>query len=114
MNLVFIVCLISGGVTFLVREFYAANERDQRPKGTIFSLNADRKLISATGTTITLPAGTIIQESTPQGAATLGKSHEREYLLLFTSIDQKITTNSPYAKSSDWMPPYTLAQPNYQ
>lgn len=112
LNVGFILLFIVAGVLFIVYDFHKQGLVDARPKGEIFTLNEERVILSK-GVAVTLPAGTMLQESTPQGAATLGKISHREYLLVFSTDRDGLSTNSPYAKAEGWMEPYTLAAPSF-
>ena len=108
LNIILVVALLGGTTYFLVRSFQAATQMDGRPKGALIALRSAREIVGRDGTTFVLPAGTILQESTPQGAATLGKISHREYLLVIATEDFDFSTNRPTEKRSDWMEPYTF------
>jgi len=113
LNIVLLLCLTGGFFYFLYYSFRTQSELDARPKGSILTLPKEQKIISG-DSIITLPSGTILQESTPQGAATLGKIPHREYVLVISTKDFNFSTNSPSTKLDTWMNPYQLTQPSLE
>ncbi len=109
LNAILLLCVIGLSALFVWRSWETAQIIDARPKGAVLSLPEDTRIISSDAPTIHLPAGTIIQESTPQGAATLGKIYDREYILTIRTDNRSFTTNQPYQKATEWVIPYTFA-----
>jgi hypothetical protein len=58
-----------------------------RPQGLEIRLSKDYPVFGLKSSipVFTLPSGTVVQDSTPYGAATLGKGHDPEYLLMIRS-----------------------------
>jgi hypothetical protein len=108
-NALLFVALLALGAWYMWREWVNAQVRDARPKGAIVTLHAETRIVSPDAPTILLPKGTILQESTPQGAATLGKITDRQYLLTIKTEDGQFTKNRPYERSANWAEPYTFA-----
>jgi hypothetical protein len=103
-----VVGLICGGM-FLRYYIETSAALDARPKGEIVALSTAIRATMGNGVSaIELPAGTILQESTPQGAATLGKIGDREYLLILKTDNFQFSTNLPYSTNSTWSEPYQV------
>jgi len=106
LNALLLVTVVGLGALLLWRSWETAQAIDARPRGAVVSLPRDVRIVSGEAPTINLPAGTILQESTPQGAATLGKISHREYILTIRTDDFQFTTNQPYQRSDQWITPY--------
>lgn len=82
--------LVVSVVLNLRQAWRAAELHDRRPAEALFRSRYDL-LLSTRGTDaregLSLPAGVILQESTPRGAATLGKRYAREFLLIIRTED---------------------------
>lgn len=109
LNALLLVAVLGLAAILVWRDWEAAQEIDARPKGAVVTLSDATGLISSEAPPFILPAGTILQESTPQGAATLGKISHREYILTIRTDEFQFTTNQPYQKSAEWVAPYTFA-----
>lgn len=109
LNVLLGVAVVGLGVLLLWREWRLGGEIDARPKGVVIKLAKDMRIVGAGVPAIQLPAGTILQESTPQGAATLGKISHREYMLTIKTEDFEFSKNSPTERVREWVEPYTFA-----
>ena len=109
LNVLLSVAVLGLGALLLWQYWETALITDARPKGAVVSLPTDTRIVSSNAPTIYLPKGTILQESTPQGLATLGKSHDRVYLLPIRTDNSQFTTNHPSEKSTGWITPYIFA-----
>ena len=79
--------------------------RDARPEGPPFILQHDLSVQDGARTAFVLPAGTRLQESIPQGMATLGKHYGMEYVLLIHS-DRSDLPPPDTRKELGWIEPY--------
>lgn len=109
LNVLLFLALLILGALYIRQGWLASSALDARPHGAIVTLQADTRIVSARAPTILLPQGTILQESTPQGAATLGKISERQYLLTIRTDNLEFTKNRPTEKAPGWEAPYTFA-----
>ncbi len=91
----------------LWQSWLLASCRDGRPAGPSLTLQHDYPIYDASSGALsfTLPRGTRLQESTPQGAATLGKTHGREYLVILHSDDSDFHPPDQ-RKELGWVSPY--------
>jgi hypothetical protein len=109
LNLI-LLAAVTGLLSLLVWQSCVAAELiDARPRGAVISLPRDIKIISSNAPAIVLPTGTVLQESTPQGAATLGKIYDRQYILTIRTDNAQFSTNQPYQKSTEWITTYTFS-----
>jgi len=107
---VFLVLALLAMVGLLIRQgWLKATIQGARPCGTVVTLLEDTRIVSAEAPAIVLPKGTVLQESTPQGAATLGKISDRQYLLTIKTEDGEFSKNRPYEKAESWVAPYVFA-----
>jgi hypothetical protein len=105
------LALLTVAVLWLCREMTFATYRDGRPMGRILALQRAHpvfvgresktlgeypglKAPPAGAIALTLPEGTILQESVPHGMATLGKDYGRDYLLIIHSSESLDSTPS--------------------
>jgi len=104
LNIALLLLLLIAGVFILWREWLFVSYRDGRPQGPLLTLQHESP-VAGPGVTFFLPKGTVLQESTPHGAATLGKSDGREFILILHTDDESFI---PYSQEEDlgWMVPY--------
>jgi hypothetical protein len=105
LNVLLFIALITLGAFTLWRDWLFAEYRDGRPQGETVILSHDYLIHGPPGS-ITLPKGTILQESTPHGASTLGKVSGREFILVIHSEDSVFTPHSN--SKGSWMSPYSF------
>lgn len=81
--------------------------RDARPEGPLLVLSESRPVYDRVEGKVAfmLPQGTTLQESTPHGMATLGKSHVKEYILVIRSTDP-IESDTKLFEDHGWMDHY--------
>ena len=108
-NIILLLGFLGLGALFVWQLWENAQKVDARPMGAVITLDADTRIVSGDAPTIYLPAGTILQESTPQGAATLGKIDHREYIMTIRTDNFQFTKNHPTVKNSEWITPYMFA-----
>lgn len=109
LNVILLLALLAMTALSIWQGLEAASAQDARPRGAVVTLQADARIVSAEAPTILLPKGTVLQESTPQGAATLGKIYDRQYLLTIRTEDPNFNKTSPHIKAADWAVPYVFA-----
>lgn len=104
LNIALLLLLLIAGVFILWREWLFASYRDGRPQGPSLTLQHESP-VAGPGVTFFLPKGTVLQESTPHGAATLGKIQGREFILVLHADDDSFV---PHSQEADlgWMEPY--------
>lgn len=107
-----LLLILLAGVLFLWmrREVQVLYYAQARPQGALLTIPADTAVYPSGSDcpAFTLPKGTILQESTPHGLATLGKTHDREYLLLIRSPGFDFPTNRAVEAQPCWTIPYSL------
>jgi hypothetical protein len=84
LSIVFLVLLLIGSAILnLNLSMRLAEARDRRPAGDTFALKQDMPvyLQDTSKVAFSLPRGTLLQESSPIGMATLGKFVDQEFLL---------------------------------
>lgn len=108
-NIFLVLALLAMAGLFIRQEWSNAVARDARPCGAVVTLQEETRIVSPNAPAIVLPKGTVLQESTPQGAATLGKISDRQYLLTIKTEDVQFSKNRPYEKAESWVAPYVFA-----
>jgi hypothetical protein len=109
LNAVLLLALLALGFLYIRDGFVSGQALDARPRGAVITLQEDTRIVSTDAPAIVLPKGTVLQESTPQGAATLGKIYDRQYLLMIKTEDASFSKNRPTEKASTWADPYVFA-----
>ncbi len=99
-----VVLLVALGIA-LWQLLMLVTYRDARPEGPPLILEHDLSIHDGARTAFVLPAGTRLQQSTPQGMATLGKNYGAEYIILIHSDSPDLPPPDTH-KEQGWMEPY--------
>ena len=103
--------------TFLFLKMFLDYEayKTGRPQGAEFSLDKELPVfgLKSSVPVFTLPAGTVVQGSTPCGWTTLGKYYGSEYLVIIHAqepleIDPKRHSPADYQHSGGWSRKYSF------
>lgn len=99
--------LLALGVICLRQNWLFSSYRDGRPQGSLYTLPADYPVFERIDGNLvfTLPKGTVLQESTPHGVATLGKTEGKEFILVIKS-SLPYTPATRQEKELGWMDHY--------
>jgi hypothetical protein len=84
------ISLVSSLALNLYFYWSLAESRDRRPTGDTFALKRDVPVYinGDSNVAFMLPQGTRLQDSTPKGAATLGKFYGHEFILVLRQGDE--------------------------
>ena len=106
LNAILALAFVAALLFALWQDWCLASYKDGRPQGSLIVLTKDQPVFERINGSVvfTLPKGTTLQESTPHGAATLGKVNHYEYILVIHSDESYHGQTA--GESTGWMDQY--------